>query len=1126
MELQHTVPSGPINIVKLPEDSKWFISLSVCVPKESSSTTEKYFASLYKNADDCYAIAQMAREKGFDPAKVPEIKKARDLAERVEAQVGPKGVSVLIRDLLVEGSREISALKIAKTLAKKIKEEEGIERALEQAVRTSLSILTEGVLVAPTEGLVRVDVLDNEDGSQCAAIYYAGPIRAAGGTAQALSVLIADVVRRELGLKSYIPTTSEIERYKEEIPLYKRAVNLQYTPSSTEIETIIKSCPVCITGEPTEKLEVVGHRDLPRVGTNRIRGGAVLVIAEGLCLKANKILKHVERLEIQGWDFLKNYVQKKKEGQNESEGDHKYLKDVLVGRPIFSFPDKEGSFRLRYGRSRLTGLAAIGLSPVTMKVLDSFPAIGTQLKTQLPGKAAAITPCDSIEGPSVVLHDGSFLRLDDISTVDAYLPKIDKIIDLGEILISPGEFLENNHHLKPGGWCHEWWILEANSSDSFSKDISFKEALAISQKSGAPLHPNYTFFWDDLEVEEILILRNVLLDSLFENQTLQVSISMKSILERLGIFHTVNSDIIFIRDLSKPLLYSLALNINGSKVESLKEPDNSEKSLSLVEYFSGLKIKNRAPTRIGASMGRPEKANERRMSPPPHSLFPIGENGGPQRLINTALDKLKDGKIRLELELRLCSECNEETVSSYHCNIPTLLKERATLRDVNLKSLINSAKERLGMYQIPQIKCVKGLMSSEKTPELLEKGMLRAKYDLRVYKDGTLRYDMMNLPMTHFYPCEIGLSVEKARGLGYLYDYAGNELTSADQLVALNVQDVVLSRKSSSWLLNVARFIDEELEKIYGLDSFYSVPPVKDAQASDMIGTLLIGLSPHTSAGVLCRLIGFTEANAQYSHPFFHAAKRRNCDGDEDCFMLLLDGLLNYSEKFLPNRRGGTMDTPRVLMMRINPKEIDSEAHNIDLESQYSLSLYQSAELELPPKKIANDVVFVSNYLEDNTNFSFSFTHSTSDINSGPKTSRYVELGSMQEKSDAALNLASKIRASDATYLATQTLNKHLLRDLVGNLRSFSKQNVRCRKCNTKYRRPPLSNKCSRCGAGIILNISRRTVFKYRKMASDIINRYPDIDNFTQQRLELALNSISDALENDEITQTNLGEFF
>ena len=146
---------------------------------ESLPTSEKYFTSLSNGADICYSIANKAREKGFDPVNVSEIKKARDLAERVEAQVGPKGVSKLIRDSLIEGSREISALEIAKALAKKIKEEEGVERALEQAVRTSLSILTEGVLVAPTEGLVRVDILDNDDGSQCAAIYYAGPIRAA-----------------------------------------------------------------------------------------------------------------------------------------------------------------------------------------------------------------------------------------------------------------------------------------------------------------------------------------------------------------------------------------------------------------------------------------------------------------------------------------------------------------------------------------------------------------------------------------------------------------------------------------------------------------------------------------------------------------------------------------------------------------------------------------------------------------------------------------------------------------------------------------------------------------------------------------------------------------------------------
>ena len=47
--------------------------------------------------------------------------------------------------------------------------------------------------------------------------------------------------------------------------------------------------------------------------------------------------------------------------------------------------------------------------------------------------------------------------------------------------------------------------------------------------------------------------------------------------------------------------------------------------------------KCKSPTRIGASMGRPEKANERRLKPPPHVLFPLGDSGGNQRLINTAL---------------------------------------------------------------------------------------------------------------------------------------------------------------------------------------------------------------------------------------------------------------------------------------------------------------------------------------------------------------------------------------------------------------------------------------------------------------------------------------------------------
>lgn len=159
-----------------------------------------------------------------------------------------------------------------------------------------------------------------------------------------MSVLIADIVRRKLGIDRYKPTEDEIERYKEEIPLYDRIASLQYAPSTEEIETIVRNCPVCINGEATENREVMGKRDLPRVRTNQVRGGACLVIAEGLCLKAPKILKHVSRLKLEGWDFLKEFVKGGKEDENEIAPSSKYMSSLIAGRPVFSHPSaKEDS---------------------------------------------------------------------------------------------------------------------------------------------------------------------------------------------------------------------------------------------------------------------------------------------------------------------------------------------------------------------------------------------------------------------------------------------------------------------------------------------------------------------------------------------------------------------------------------------------------------------------------------------------------------------------------------------------------------------------------------------------------------------------------------------------------------
>ena len=114
----------------------------------------------------------------------------------------------------------------------------------------------------------------------------------------------------------------------------------------------------------------------------------------------------------------------------------------------------------------------------------------------------------------------------------------------------------------------------------------------------------------------------------------------------------------------------------------------------------------------------------------------------------------------------------------------------------------------------------------------------------------------------------------------------------------------------------------------------------------------------------MTRLIGFTNAKAQYGHPFLHAAKRRNCDGDEDSIMLLVDGLLNFSNSFVPTTRGGTMDIPRVLSTRIDPTEIDSEAHNIELNTEYSLEFYEKTLDRMEPYTVVDMLDTVSKRLE------------------------------------------------------------------------------------------------------------------------------------------------------------------
>jgi DNA polymerase II large subunit len=408
-------------------------------------------------------------------------------------------------------------------------------------------------------------------------------------------------------------------------------------------------------------------------------------------------------------------------------------------------------------------------------------------------------------------------------------------------------------------------------------------------------------------------------------------------------------------------------------------------------------------------------------------------------------------------------------------------------------------------------------MSERETPEPLEKGVLRAKHDISTFKDGTVRYDMTDLPLTAFRPDEIGVSVEKLREMGYERDIDGEPLREPEQVVELKPQDVVLSRDSAEYLTRVADFVDNLLVQYYGVEPYHEVDNV-----DDMVGELVMGLAPHTSAGVLGRVVGFTDASVGYAHPFFHAAKRRNCDGDEDCVTLMSDALLNFSREYLPDRRGGRMDAPLVMTSRIDPTEIDDEAHNVDKVSRYSASFHEAAREYTHPKEV--DVRIAEDDLDMSHAFDgFGHTVETTRIDAGPENSAYKILPSMDEKTMAQLEIGRKTRAVDESDVAERVVESHFLPDLIGNLRAFTQQEFRCLDCNKKFRRPPLSGDCD-CGGQVTLTVHKGSVKKYLDVALETGEKY-GVSDYTMQRLEQLQRQIDSLFEDDKSTQSGIADF-
>jgi DNA polymerase II large subunit len=240
---------------------------------------------------------------------------------------------------------------------------------------------------------------------------------------------------------------------------------------------------------------------------------------------------------------------------------------------------------------------------------------------------------------------------------------ISKILFLGDILVSFGDFLYNSKSLAPSGYVEEWWAedvqraimekfngniqslaettkisferLKAFLENPFANKPTIQEAIALSLALHVPLHPSFTFFWSNLRsIEELEQLRSWLLNSnVYKEGTLVCEIvgdlqtDVKQALETICLPHKVSGGKIII-DGADAYAFVFSLGYEFTKTMDFS---SAESIAEVVSQLAGVEIREKAGTFVGARMGRPEKAKRREMKPLVHILFPVGLAGGAQR---------------------------------------------------------------------------------------------------------------------------------------------------------------------------------------------------------------------------------------------------------------------------------------------------------------------------------------------------------------------------------------------------------------------------------------------------------------------------------------------------------------
>ena len=623
---------------------------------------------------------------------------------------------------------------------------------------------------------------------------------------------------------------------------------------------------------------------------------------------------------INRWDTLFN--QRKKYTFRIEYNQNAFLQTIKPFSPVFSNLDNTG-FRIIAGRARNTGFGTVGINRILGNLIN-FIAIGDQIKLNYPFKNYQVQFLDSLDGPYVQLYDKSCLRINSIQEYQKYSNSIGKILNLGDILIDHFD-IPKSFNKALLGENHLTWtelalshltkltidqidflksllgITETNKNYptflEFLKDflksnnqlISAFITIELFKNFKIPIHPKWSPRWNNLSNKDWRVFRNWIKNSRYWESTLnsQKIHQIEGPIDQTALTVLKEGEITFIIENNKIIIQefgSILYYIFLDKSHDINEIEPAGSIFSPIKFLNNTKkiyFLNEENFRISSSLNSTNIYYIDSTIENIHGFYPEPTNDEDRSFVQSRIDYFK-----LDIDL----------------------KQINFFKDTNIEVNLN------------------------KKDELLDKTILRAKYQLPIFKDGLVHFSLINSPLTTFFPNEINLDLVQLKELGYFFDIRGNPIKTVDQEILLQAGDIIVSEAFIGDIIRVMSFINDELTLIYNVKPFYNL----NNDEKPPIGINVIGINKNYSVGIYGRIIGFSSSPVCFASPIWHLSKGSYCDGEmTDSFILDLDCFLNLDLSQIISKIGMFRGIP--IFTQIEP---DDEISSLVIEKNIKESMF------------------------------------------------------------------------------------------------------------------------------------------------------------------------------------------